>query len=201
MAEELKLTRLCEYAAKLVTLYWDSLTESDFHKASTQFLHRLFKEKSRYPLHKAIRIRNEDLIFLLLVDFDSQLVFKVNEFDNLGSIPLDLALQSGQYSIARNLIEHKANLNASDNTKWPLLLRYIITDQLKAAKFLIDHGASVSNTNPDGDSPLHLAADKVAATELEATDGETSIYQIVELLIEKNLNLNLQNDVGDTGEF
>lgn len=79
ISEELKLGRLCEYAAKLVTLYWDSLGESDFTKASTAFLHRLFKEKSRYPLHKAIRIRNEDLIFLLLVDFDSQLAFKVTE--------------------------------------------------------------------------------------------------------------------------
>ena len=77
ISEELKLSRLCEYASKLVTLYWDSLAETDFHKASTQFLHRLFKEKSRYPLHKAIRIKNEDLIFLLLVDFASQLTFKV----------------------------------------------------------------------------------------------------------------------------
>lgn len=79
VSEELKLNRICEYSAKLVTLYWDTLKEGDFAKASTAFLHRLFKEKSRYPLHKAIRIRNEDLIFLLLVDFDAQLSVKVSK--------------------------------------------------------------------------------------------------------------------------
>ena len=91
-------------------------------------------------------------------------------------------------------------MNATDKNNWPLFLRYIYEDQLKTAKFLIDLGTSISNTNPDGDSALHLAADKVSI-ELDLIDRQTemSIYQIVELLIEKNVNLNLQNNFGDTG--
>lgn len=176
-------------------MYWDTLAEQDFSKASIQFLHRLFKEKSRFPLHKAIRIHNEDLMFLLLVDFDSQLSFKVNEFDNLGHIPLDLALSSGQYSIAESLIKHQANVNAVDSTNWPLLHRYIVNGQLKQAKFLIDYGCSVTLTNPNGDLPMHHCANY--------TD-EHNINELVEifnLLISKDINLNSPNNDGDTGNF
>src|SRR5699024_4870448 len=128
----------------LVAIYWDSLGEHDFAHVSTQFLHRLFTLKSRFPLHKAIRIRNEDLIFLLLVEFGRDLAFKVNEFDNLAQLPLDLALRSGQRSIATSLVEHQANVNATDSSNWPLLHRYIVQNLPDAALFLLAHGATVS---------------------------------------------------------
>ncbi|OTF84125.1 hypothetical protein BLA29_007624, partial [Euroglyphus maynei] len=37
-SEQLALSRLCDYAAKLVSIHWDSLGESDFANVSTPFL-------------------------------------------------------------------------------------------------------------------------------------------------------------------
>lgn len=121
----------------------------------------------------------------------------MNEYDNFGALPLDLALQSGQYSIAQSLLEHRANVDALDSAAWPLLLRYIVTQRLTAARFLIEAGACVDSLNPDGDSALHLAADMVPE---EKNDGQQkdNIVSIVELLLAKRLNVNLQNRVGDS---
>lgn len=220
-SEEHGLNRLAEYSAKLVTLYWDSLQASDFDKVSTEYLYRLFKEKSQYPLHKAIRIMNEDLIFLLLVDFNAQLVTKVNELDNLGTLPLDLALRSGSLRIAKTLLENHANANSIDNDGWPLLLRYLLDDRYEVVQFLIENGSNVFAVNTDGDCALHLAADKtVAVAEQLASfandnnnndDNETiinddqpnshqepTILDIVKLLIDSKLDTNIQNRFGDT---
>ncbi len=148
----------------------------------------------------------------------------MNEFDNLGALPLDLALQSGQYSIAQSLLEHKANVDATDSAGWPLLHRYILTGQLRAAKFLVDAGANVCALNPDGDSALHLAADRSLSLEevsepehhsslnLPSTPaGKSSTVALVELLLQKSSPsalhhrppsstalVNFQNSLGDS---
>lgn len=113
-------------------------------------------------------------------------------------MPLDLALQSGQYSIAQSLLEHRANVDALDSAAWPLLLRYIVTQRLTAARFLIEAGASVDCLNPEGDSALHLAADMPPEEKEAAQQEDNSIVSIVELLLAKRLNVNLQNRVGDS---
>lgn len=104
-------------------------------------------------------------------------------------------MQSGQYSIAQSLLEHRANVDALDSASWPLLLRYIVTQRLTAARFLIEAGASVDSLNPEGDSALHLAADMVPE---EKEAQQDNIVSIVELLLSKRLNVNLQNRVGDS---
>jgi ankyrin repeat protein len=40
---------------------------------------------------------------------------KLNEIDNRGDIPLDLALQGKQESIAATLISHRVDVNRTDN--------------------------------------------------------------------------------------
>lgn len=35
-------------------------------------LYRMFKSKSEYVLHTAIRLKREDVVFLYLIEFDSQ---------------------------------------------------------------------------------------------------------------------------------
>lgn len=192
-SEQLALSRLCDYAAKLVSIHWDSLGESDFANVSTPFLHRLFVEKSRYPLHKAICIRNEDLIFLLLMDYEPhEIVHKVNELDNLEQLPLDLALRSGQTSVAMTLLEHQANSNVSDSGGWPLVLRYLNECKFQACRFLIQQGASVHSITPEeGNSLLHLCADCQPSNNSEMLD-------ICSLLLERGADVNQTNREGNS---
>lgn len=61
---------------------------------------------------------NSSIIFLQLVD-------KLNEVDNRGDLPLDLALSTKQESIATTLVKHKVDVNRRDNTGKCLLHKAI----------------------------------------------------------------------------
>lgn len=39
---------------------------------SAQFLYHMFKSKTKYPLHSAVRLRREDVVFLYVVEHSSQ---------------------------------------------------------------------------------------------------------------------------------
>ncbi|KAF7496693.1 Rabankyrin-5 [Sarcoptes scabiei] len=188
ISEKLNLSRLCEYSAQLVSINWDSLTAEDFEKVSIQFLHRLFVEKSPFPLHKAIRIKNEDLIFLLLTNLDNQSQHKINEPDNLGQFPLDLAVRSGQFSIAKTLLEHHANINGVDSLAWPFAHRYVAERMWNAAEFMIENGFNIDSVNSNGDSLIHLCADL----------NDEKMLKFSNLLLQNECDLDLQNETGQT---
>lgn len=54
-----------------------------------------------------------------------QLVEKLNEVDNRGDLPLDLALSTKQESIAMTLVNHKVDVNRCDNAGKCLLHKAI----------------------------------------------------------------------------
>lgn len=54
-----------------------------------------------------------------------QLVEKLNEVDNRGDLPLDLALSTKQESIAMTLFNHKVDVNRRDNAGKCLLHKAI----------------------------------------------------------------------------
>lgn len=54
-----------------------------------------------------------------------QLVEKLNEVDNRGDLPLDLALSTKQESIAMTLVNHKVDVNRRDNAGKCLLHKAI----------------------------------------------------------------------------
>lgn len=54
-----------------------------------------------------------------------QLVEKLNEVDNRGDLPLDLALSTKQESIAMTLVNHKVEVNRRDNAGKCLLHKAI----------------------------------------------------------------------------
>lgn len=37
-----------------------------------QLLYKMIKSKTEYPLHKAIKVEREDVVFLYLIEMDSQ---------------------------------------------------------------------------------------------------------------------------------
>lgn len=38
---------------------------------SAQLLYKMIKSKTEYPLHKAIKVEREDVVFLYLIEMDS----------------------------------------------------------------------------------------------------------------------------------
>lgn len=39
---------------------------------SAQLLYKMIKSKTEYPLHKAIKVEREDVVFLYLIEMDAQ---------------------------------------------------------------------------------------------------------------------------------
>lgn len=44
---------------------------------SAQLLYKMIKSKTEYPLHKAIKVEREDVVFLYLIEMDSQVLYLV----------------------------------------------------------------------------------------------------------------------------
>uniref|UniRef100_A0A8C2QCA9 Ankyrin repeat and FYVE domain containing 1 n=1 Tax=Cricetulus griseus TaxID=10029 RepID=A0A8C2QCA9_CRIGR len=119
-AEELNASTLMNYCAEIIASHWDDLRKEDFSSMSAQLLYKMIKSKTEYPLHKAIKVEREDVVFLYLIEMDSQLPGKLNEMDHNGDLALDLALSRRLESIATTLVSHKADVDMVDKNGWSL---------------------------------------------------------------------------------
>lgn len=70
VAEEVGATNLLEYCSGLISTHWDDLTSQDFDHMSGPLLYKMLKSKTKHPLHAAIRLLREDVVFLCLVEND-----------------------------------------------------------------------------------------------------------------------------------
>uniref|UniRef100_T1J2P3 BTB domain-containing protein n=1 Tax=Strigamia maritima TaxID=126957 RepID=T1J2P3_STRMM len=128
-ADEIGAEILKNHCSEMIANHWDDFHSEDFTHMPAPLLYKMFKTKTEFPLHFAIRMKREDVVFLYLVEFTSQLKGKLDEVDNKDDLPLDLALMSNQ-----------------------------TCDEL-AAIFLINHNASVGELTPvSQESSLHLIA-------------------------------------------
>lgn len=50
----------------------NDFTPEDFSHMTAPLLYSMFKSKTSHPLHAAIRLQREDVVFLFLIEFDSQ---------------------------------------------------------------------------------------------------------------------------------
>lgn len=197
IAEEINAEQLKNHCSKLISCYWDDFTEADFAHMSAPLLYQMFKTKSDFPLHVAIRMRREDVVFLFLIEYDSQLSVKLNELDHRGDLPLDLALMEGQESIAETLILHKVDVNARDGNGRTLLHRAIERGDYFSAGFLIRHDAAVNATSPvQGCTPLHL----IAALDFKLMDpiSINGMADVARMLLKKSANPNIKDNLGNT---
>ena len=62
-----------------LTLYsQEDLTSEDFKEMPGRLLYELLKAKSEFPLHSAVRLIREDVVFLYLVEHNSEVSVKKN---------------------------------------------------------------------------------------------------------------------------
>ena len=112
--------------------------------------------------------------------------------------PLHLACEEGRVSIARMLLEWKANINARDkhgNTPLHKTMDYVQGSFIRAlfcartsaalADYLLTHGAKPDLRNTNGDTPLHKAA-------------QLGHKQILLVLLKHGADPNARNNKGDT---
>ncbi|XP_061754275.1 rabankyrin-5 isoform X2 [Nerophis ophidion] len=196
-AEELKATTLMNYCGEIIASHWDDLRKDDFSTMSAQLLYKMIKSKTDYPLHKAINVEREDVVFLFLIEMDSQLPGKLNEVDNNGDLALDLALSRKLESIATTLVNNKADVDMVDQSGWSLLHKAIQRGDEFASIFLIRHSAQVNAATVGAvETPLHLVCS--FSPKKHSADVMSGMAHIAEALLKAGANPNMQNSKGRT---
>lgn len=75
VAEEIDAVNLRGYCSGLISTHWDDLNSSDFEHMSGPLLYKMLKSKTQLPLHSAVRLQREDVVFLCLVENSSKVSF------------------------------------------------------------------------------------------------------------------------------
>ncbi|KAH8039921.1 hypothetical protein HPB51_009177 [Rhipicephalus microplus] len=217
LADEIGAHNLQRHCSELISNHWNDFGSEDFAHMSAPLLYSMFKAKTRYPLHTAIRTHREDVVFLYLIEFDSLLPGKLNELDDTGQLPLDLALSSRQEGIASTLLNHRADVNATDFKGHTLLHKAIERGDEFSALFLVEHNASVELAVPlKKETALHMVAGfegsressegmvRVAACLLK--HGDSQLHLVARagnedagiFLAERGAQCNISNNKGET---
>ena len=106
--------------------------------------------------------------------------------------PLNLAISSLQFNVARYLVLNGADVNVEDSKGMTPLFYFgetqqdpddYIVDFKSMGEFLIDHGANINHRDHEGNTPLHIAVDN---------------SRIAELLISRGADVNARNNKGVT---
>lgn len=75
VAEEISAINLREYCSGLISAHWNDLMPADFESMSAPLLYEMLKNKTELPLHSAVRLQREDVVFICLVENASKVGF------------------------------------------------------------------------------------------------------------------------------
>ncbi|CAF0854297.1 unnamed protein product [Brachionus calyciflorus] len=192
VAEQISALTLKAHCNELISNHWEDFTSDDFASMPASLLYQMFKDKTKYPLHTAIKARREDVVFLYFIENDSILQIKLNEFDDKNELPLDLALKTRQESIAKNLVKNHINIDKTDNQGLTLLHKAVLRDDEYSASFLVDNNISV-NTQSLTDKRtalMYLAAKSSISNEM--------LNLVRKILKNHNTDVNLRDQKGNT---
>lgn len=71
-ADALNLDKLKDKCSELLAARWDDFKWEDFIEMPAQLLYKMLQSRAKYPLHSAIRLRREDVVFLYLIEHDAE---------------------------------------------------------------------------------------------------------------------------------
>lgn len=191
VADQISALTLKSHCNELISNHWDDFTSEDFSHMPASLLFQMFKSKTKYPLHSAIKAKREDVVFLYFIENDSVLHIKLNECDDKNDLPLDLALRSKQESIANYLVKSHIDINKTDNMGLSLLHKAILRGDEYSASFLVDNNISVNlMTKPDK---------KTALMYLAASKTENGMSDLTKKILKSNtIDVNIQDFEGNT---
>lgn len=148
---------------------------------SAQLLYKMIKSKTEYPLHKAIKVEREDVVFLYLIEMDSQVSARRN--------PTVSLVDHGTYADKHAYVNKKksafqlpAKLNELDNNG-DLALDLALSRKLESiATTLVNNKADVDMVDQSGWSLLHKAIQRGTA-ELQLRCSVTAVALIPSQLL------------------
>ncbi|KZC07909.1 Ankyrin repeat and FYVE domain-containing protein 1 [Dufourea novaeangliae] len=207
-AEDLGAQKLKEHCSSLISAHWEDLTGEDFKEMPGSLLYKLLQTKSKYPLHAAVRLLREDVVFLYLVENNSGLPKAVNALDNKGELPLEVALKTRQPSLARTLVGHGADLSAKDSRGFSLLQAAIFKGDSYSAEFIIEQLENSGNAQ-ELSEPVKITGSTRDIKNPEEFEGCTALHLMTKhisesmiavgsRLLQAGIDTNLQNKKGWT---
>ena len=101
----------------------------------------------------------EDVVFLYLIEFNSDLKIRLNTPDESGLEPLDIAINVQNESLGKILTSHGANINRKDGQTGSTLIQMAVErDDHWATQFLFDSSARLDLVNNQNENILHTFA-------------------------------------------
>lgn len=176
-AEELGAIKLKEHCSSLISAHWEDLTGEDFKEMPGSLLYKLLQTKSKYPLHAAVRLMREDVVFLYLVEKNAELPKAVNTVDHKGETALEVALKSRQPSLARTLVEHGADLSAKDPRGLSLLHSAVLKGDSYSSEFIIEQLENSGNVKKLCE-PVKIIEGAKNAANLKQLAGCTALHLV-----------------------
>lgn len=197
VAEKISANTLKSHCNELITNHWEDFTSEDFAFMPASLLFQMFKNKTTYVLHAAIRYKREDVVFLYLIENDSMLQQKLNEADDKDDLPLDLALRTKQESIAKNLVKNRVDINKTDKAGQSLLHKAVMRGDVYSALFLVENNISVNlQSLTDKRTVLMTLASQAIANQTD--DGNNMLLVANKILKSNTIDVNIQDADGNT---
>ncbi|CAK1356711.1 unnamed protein product [Cercospora beticola] len=114
--------------------------------------------RSRTILHRAVQRGHLEMMTFLVRDKDADLDL-ILESGDWELSPLAVAIESGDINIVKHLLDLGCNLQANcDDRSSPAVSFALREGSQDIAQWLIDQGASATNPDSEGRTPLHYAA-------------------------------------------
>uniref|UniRef100_A0A0N5BKL6 FYVE-type domain-containing protein n=1 Tax=Strongyloides papillosus TaxID=174720 RepID=A0A0N5BKL6_STREA len=165
-SENENLDRLRKHCINIVSERWEDFKPQHFSSLSPKLLYDMVKGHSSSVLGSIIRLQREDVLFLFLIENGQQLEVVTNEYTDKNELPLGLALKSKQFSIAKTLVDNKADVNATYKDGKYLLFEAIEDDNIEAVEFLVSNGVHLGAVQPEtNETLLHTFASSTSMTE------------------------------------
>lgn len=122
---------------------------------SAQLLYKMIKSKTEYPLHKAIKVEREDVVFLYLIEMDSQV--SARRKPTISPVYHRIYADKYAYVNINSTFQLPAKLNELDNNG-DLALDLALSRKLESiATTLVNNKADVDMVDQSGWSLLHKA--------------------------------------------
>ncbi|KRK02551.1 rabankyrin-5 isoform X1 [Drosophila yakuba] len=190
VAEEVGASTLLERCSSIISTHWNELTTQDFQHMSGPLLFEMLKTQTKHPLHAAVRLLREDVVSLCIEKYGDSLV---NTFSENGLLPLQMALSSKNTQIAMTLVENgNANINAVNIEGCSLLKSSLKNGDTFSANFLLDQNCLLDlPSKHSSDTALHIICNY-------NPDNISEIIEVVIKILERNVNVNIQNTKGET---
>lgn len=117
-----------------------------------------FEDDKAYPLHAAAR-DNQLAVLERLLQEGGDNKRDPDELDSSGQTALHLAADAGHPECIKVLVEHGANVQASDNDGISVLQAAVIAGDVETCRLLCVLGANPDQPDADGDTPRECAKD------------------------------------------